>query len=98
MEEVHIEENKPQIKPPPVPEDYVATAQKQVSTFRFRLHVLSKLPFFVPVKNGLNAVLWCCLHVTSKGSKVLVTKMVTLMIRANEYRSYLPLFGKTKSI
>ena len=83
MEEVHIEENKPQIKPPPVPDDYVATAQKQVSSIRFRLNVPSTSPFFVPFKNGFNAVLWRCLDVTSKRSKVLVPKMVTLMIRAN---------------
>ena len=29
-----------------------------------RLLVPSTSPFFAPFKNGLNAVLWCCLHIT----------------------------------
>ena len=27
---------------------------------------MSTSPFFVPFKNGFNAILWCCLHITSK--------------------------------
>ena len=39
---------------------------------------------FAPFKNGFVAVLWCCLHITLKRSKVPLTKMATLMICVNE--------------
>ena len=39
-------------------------------SLRFRLHVPSTSPIFVPFKNGFKTVLWCCLHTTSKGLKV----------------------------
>ena len=41
-------------------------------------------PFFIPLKNGFNTVLWRCLHITSKRSKVPLTKTVTLKVRLNE--------------
>ena len=48
----------------------------------------STSPLFVPFKNGFNAVLGCCLHVMSKRSKVLLTKTVTLTVRANEPQAF----------
>ena len=44
----------------------------------------SMSPFFVPFKNGSNAVLRDCLHVQSKRSKMLPTKTVTLTVRVNK--------------
>ena len=41
-------------------------------------------PFFVLFKNGFNAVLWCCLHITLERSKVLLTKTVTLTVNVNK--------------
>ena len=49
--------------------------------------------FFVPFKNGFNAVLWCCLHITSKRSKVPLTKTVTLTVRENESLPASPIFS-----
>ena len=34
-------------------------------TLTLHLHVPSMSPFFVPFENGLNAITWYCLHVTS---------------------------------
>ena len=48
------------------------------------LHVSSTSPFFVPFKNGLNAVMWRCLHLTLKRSKEPLTKMVTLTVSVNK--------------
>ena len=47
-------------------------------TVRLCLHVPSTSPFFVPFNNG------CFLHITSKRSKVPLTKVATLMVRVNE--------------
>ena len=52
--------------------------------FKRRLHVPSTSPFFVPFKNGFNAVPWCYLHVTLKRSKVPLTKIVTLTVCVNK--------------
>ena len=49
-----------------------------------RFHMQSISPFFIPFKIGLNTVLWCCLRVTLKRSKMLLTKTVTLMVCVNE--------------
>ena len=38
----------------------------------------------VPFKNGFSAVLWCCLHLTLKRSKVPLIEMVTLTVRVNQ--------------
>ena len=54
------------------------------SILRFRLHILSKSPFSEPFKNGFNADLRHCLHVTLKRAKVPLTKIVTLIVRVNE--------------
>ena len=40
--------------------------------------------FLAPFKNGINVVLWFCLHVISKRSVVSLTKMVTLTVHVNE--------------
>ena len=45
---------------------------RSVYTYRQHRH------FFRTVKNGFNAVPWFCSHVTSKRSKVLLTKIVKL--------------------
>ena len=42
------------------------------------------LLFFLPFKIGLNAVLWCCLHITLKRSKVSLEKSITLTVTVNE--------------
>ena len=57
-----------------------------VASYRFRVHfhIPSTSLFFVPFKYGLNAVLWCCFRLTSKRSKVRLTKLVTLTVRVNE--------------
>ena len=60
---------------------------------RLRLHVPPMSLFFVPFKNGFNAVLWCCLHITSKRSKVPLTKTVTLTVRENESLPVSPIFS-----
>ena len=39
---------------------------------------------FVPFKNRVNEDLCCCLHLTSKRSKVPLTKTVYLTVRAKE--------------
>ena len=39
---------------------------------------------FVRIAYGFNAIQWCCLHVTSKRSKVPLSKMAMLMVRANK--------------
>ena len=52
--------------------------------FMVRLHVPSTSPFFVPLKNEFNAILWSCLHVTSKKSKVPLTKIIILTVCVNE--------------
>ena len=44
----------------------------------------STSPFFIPFKNGLNVVPWYCIHITSKRSKLLLTKTVTLLVRVNK--------------
>ena len=41
-------------------------------------------PFFVPFKNVFNAIQWCCLHITSKRSKMSLTNMMILTVRANK--------------
>ena len=48
------------------------------------LYVSFITPFLVPFKNRSNAVLWCCIHMTSNRSKVPLTKAVTLMVCVNE--------------
>ena len=40
--------------------------------------------FLVPSKNGLNALLWSCLHITLKRSKVPLTKTVTWIACVSE--------------
>ena len=60
---------------------------------RLRLHGPPMSLFFVPFKNGFNAVLWCCLHITSKRSKVPLTKTVTLTVRENESLPASPIFS-----
>ena len=60
---------------------------------RLRLHVPPMSLFFVPFKNGFNAVLWRCLHITSKRSKVPLTKTVTLTVRENESLPVSPIFS-----
>ena len=44
----------------------------------------SMSPFSIPFKNGFNADLRCCLHVTLKRSKVLRIKTVTLTVRVKK--------------
>ena len=51
-------------------------------------HVLSTSPFLGPFKNGFNAALRCCLHITLNRSKVPLTKMMKLTVRfKGPYRS-----------
>ena len=38
----------------------------QTQTLQPGLHVMFFTPFFLPFKNGLNAFLWWCLHMTLK--------------------------------
>ena len=45
-----------------------------ISTFRVCLHLPSKSPFLLDDWNGFSVVLWCCLHVTSRISKVSLPK------------------------
>ena len=56
------------------------------NTIRIRLHlyVPSMSPFFVPFKNEFNIVLWRCLHVMLRRSKVPLTKTVMLTVRVNK--------------
>ena len=56
------------------------------SILRFRLQIRSKSPFSVQFKNGFNADLRRCLHITLKRSKVPLTKIVTLIVRVNEHQ------------
>ena len=53
---------------------------------RPRLHIDSTvyITVFVPFKNGFNAIMWCCLHVTTKRSNVPLTKIVTMTVRLND--------------
>ena len=44
--------------------------------------------FFVTFKSGFSAVLWCRLHLTSKVSKVPLTKMVTFKARLHVPSKY----------
>ena len=61
--------------------DFSARKNTRLMTLKLRLHQLSKSTFFVPFKNGFNAVLF--LHPTLKRSKLLLTKMLTLMVHVN---------------
>ena len=51
---------------------------------RLRLHVPSMSPFLIRFKNGFSVFLWCCLHITSKRSKMPLTKIMTLTAYVNE--------------
>ena len=49
-----------------------------ITDTKVRLHKPSTSSFIAPFKNGFDAVLFCCLHITSKRSKVPLTKTMTL--------------------
>ena len=55
--------------------DKVRTTEEFL-TLRLCLHVAFFSLLFGLFKNGFNAFLLCCLHMTEKGSEVLLTKMV----------------------
>ena len=54
----------------------------RASSIKVRLHEPSKSPFFVPFKNGFNAALLYCLHITLE-IKGAVNKTVTLTVSVN---------------